>query len=194
MSPPSINRLTMDIVNEVWKDITGYEGFYQVSNFGRVKGCDRITDVPKGKYYDAYKRHCKSRIMILALNEGGYLGIRLTRNSQPKDCLVHRLVAFAFVDGYFEGAEVNHIDACRTNNFASNLEYVTRKGNMAHAASLGRMEKGSNRHNAKLKESDIPEIRLRLAIGHSQRKIAKDYSVDQRVIWLIANDKSWRHA
>jgi hypothetical protein len=184
----------MDIVNEVWKDITGYEGFYQVSNFGRVKGCDRVTNVPKGKYYDAYQRHCKSRIMILKLDRKGYFKINLTRESQVKEYSVHRLVAFAFVDGYFDGAEVNHIDACPTNNHASNLEYVTRKGNMAHAAALGRMEKGSDRHNAKLKESDIPEIRSRLALGHSQRKIARDYSVHQRVIWLIANDKSWRHA
>lgn len=118
----------------------------------------------------------------------------LTRNSQSKDYFVHRLVAFAFLDGYFDGAEVNHIDNCPSNNSASNLEYVTRKGNMAHAAALGRMEKGSDRHNAKLKESDIPKIKSRLALGHSQRKIAKDYSVHQRVIWLIANGKSWRHA
>ena len=193
MSPPSIDRLTMDIVNEVWEDITGYEGFYQVSNFGDVRSCDRVSDVPEGKR-NGYKRILKSKAMILRLNKQGYFRVGLTRNSQSKDYFVHRLVAFAFLDGYFDGAEVNHIDNCPSNNSASNLEYVTRKGNMAHAAALGRMEKGSDRHNAKLKESDIPKIKSRLALGHSQRKIAKDYSVHQRVIWLIANGKSWRHA
>lgn len=108
---------------EVWKDIVGYEGKYQVSNMGRVKS---LVD-----------RWGRKREMILKLsvnNKNGYVQVNLHKDSKQKTYRVHKLVALAFVDGYEEGLVVNHIDEDKTNNCAWNLEWVTYKENSIHSS------------------------------------------------------------
>lgn len=113
-------------MEEVWKDIEGYEGKYQVSNLGRVRSLDRqelvmchgvlATMSLKGKVL-------KPSIIC------GYYHVALLDHQRRKTTKVHRLVAKAFVPGYFEGAEVNHIDENKLNNVPSNLEWCTRRYN-----------------------------------------------------------------
>ncbi len=67
----------------------------------------------------------------------GYFNVSLSHNNSWKTCVVHRLVAFAFVEGYFDGAEVNHIDGVKTNNVYLNLEWVTTKENVRRAIDAG---------------------------------------------------------
>lgn len=106
------------MIKEIWKDIPEWEGLYQVSNLGRVKAVKR------------------DKVKCLDMNNAGYLRVQLYDNHRRKRYFIHRLVAHVFVDGYFEGAQVNHIDMDRTNNCADNLEWVTPSENQKKAFSI----------------------------------------------------------
>lgn len=116
--------------DEVWKDVCGYEGLYQVSNCGRVKRL-RHTD-KRGHTYT-------ERIVKCGDGGRGYRRVHLSKNNDCKWYFVHRLVAYAFVTRTDGLNVVNHIDNNPSNNNASNLEWTDCKGNMQHASRQGRM-------------------------------------------------------
>lgn len=110
MTTPTKTDLLPD---EIWKDVVGYEGRYQVSNCGRVKNV---------------KRDC---LLTLKLDHKGYHRVGLTTNRKTLNKLVHRLVLKAFV-GESE-LPCNHINHIRTDNHLGNLEYVNTRENVCHA-------------------------------------------------------------
>lgn len=113
-------------MTEIWKDVVGYEGLYQVSNLGRVKSYysknGRITDAP--------------RLISGKKDRDGYIEVRLCKNNVVRYTRVHRIVAVAFLHGDFS-LQVNHIDGDKSNNNANNLEFVTPKENVIHAHTTG---------------------------------------------------------
>lgn len=94
---------------EEWRDIVGYEGLYEISNWGRVRRNGKI--IKPGK------------------NNLGYLQVALYKNGLQKHALIHRLVALAFLPNPNNYPEVNHRDEDKTNNAVENLEWCTRKYN-----------------------------------------------------------------
>ena len=102
-------------MTEVWKDIEGYEGYYQVSNLGRVKSL----------------KWNKERILKPFVDSSKYQRVKLSSNLKEKNFLVHRLVAIAFIT---DGREqfVNHIDGDKLNNNLLNLEWVNKSENVHH--------------------------------------------------------------
>lgn len=113
-------------MNEVWKDIEGYEGLYQVSSEGRVRSCAR-------KYLAGnHHRSVKDRILKLHVNTNGYIHISLRKEKGPMFFRVHRLVATAFIPNPYNKGDVNHKDGVRSNNKATNLEWATRSENLLH--------------------------------------------------------------
>lgn len=102
---------------EEWKDIIGYGGYYQVSNYGNIKNIHT------------------NKILIGDTNSLGYKRVTLYTPIK-KRFFVHRLVALHFCDGYRESLVVNHIDGNKTNNNSKNLEWVTRSKNDLHAYKL----------------------------------------------------------
>lgn len=104
---------------EVWKDVAGYEGLYQVSNFGRVKSLN-------------FDGSGEERIMR-PYNVHGYLRVRIFKNCTKQSIGVHRLVALAFIPNPNNFAIVNHIDGNKLNNNAKNLEWCTNSMNLIHA-------------------------------------------------------------
>lgn len=119
-------------MKEIWKDINGYEGRYQVSNLGRVKSLAR-TD------RNGHKR--KDKILKPHARPNGYLCVHLSKDMDAKWLSIHRLVAEAFVAHRPDGYDiVNHIDNNPANNAADNLEWATYKTNMQWAAKQGRMK------------------------------------------------------
>lgn len=94
-----------NLVNENWLDIVGYEGAYQVSNFGRIK---------------SFKRK-KPHILRPSLDSGGYMNVVLSKNGVMKNHNVHVLVARAFIPNLYGKPEVNHEDGNKWNNHADNL-------------------------------------------------------------------------
>ena len=117
---------------EIWRDIKGYEGLYQVSNFGRVKSVEKTCIIGKGNYYRP--EHIKKLfIMTSKKNKIPYYQVSLSKNSVVKKHLVHRLVAIAFVENPENKPYVNHLDGCGLNNVATNLEWTTNRGNQLYA-------------------------------------------------------------
>ena len=129
------------MIDELWKEIPGYEGQYEVSNLGRIRTCaNRITINSKG-----HIRHWKQRIMRTRYGSTDRRpdGVRdesiiLYRDGKPKTWRVHQLVALAWCSGYSEGMTVNHKDCNHLNNRADNLEWITRQENITHAIANGR--------------------------------------------------------
>ncbi len=103
-------------MKEIWKDIEGYEGLYQVSNLGRVKSLN-------------YKRTGKEKILIYRKHKNGYIYIGLCKDGIVKSFRVHRLVAKTFISNPNNYEEVNHKDEDKSNNCVENLEWCNPKYN-----------------------------------------------------------------
>ena len=136
---------------EIWKSIKNFEGYYEVSNFGRVRSVDRKVNADI-KHNDKVIKHGK--ILKPNLKKDGYLTVDLCKDSIKKTQRVHRLVAEAFIPKVDGKEIVNHINCNTSDNRVSNLEWCTNKENTQYASSLGRMYCG---HRKKIKciELDI---------------------------------------
>lgn len=116
-------------MDEIWKDIEGYEGLYQVSNFGRVRSLDRYIE-REGKGVVLFK----GAIMKQRLNAQGYWRVALhNKHHESKGWFVHRLVALAFIDNPLELPIINHKDQNPKNNRVENLEWCNQKYNCNYA-------------------------------------------------------------
>ena len=119
--------------NEIWKDIKGYEGFYKVSNLGRIKSFHNNTKITN-----------KDSCLKPTSNSTGYLVVTLYKTGERrKKYLVHRLVAEAFIDNPNNYEMVNHKDECKTNNNVENLEWCDVAYNNAYgtAAIRGQLKR-----------------------------------------------------
>lgn len=110
--------------NEIWKDIEGYVGYYQISNFGRVRSLDR--KVP----YKTSGRFVKGKLLTTWLNNDGYVRVTLCTDGKNKHFTTSRLVASAFIPNPDMLPEVNHKDFNTKNNHVSNLEWCTQGENI----------------------------------------------------------------
>ena len=102
---------------EVWRDVPGYEGLYQVSSLGRIMRGGRIRKLKK--------------------DYGGYMVVSLCKKAVQKDGKVRRLVALAFIPNPEHKRVVNHIDGDKQNNRVENLEWATHSENISHANKTG---------------------------------------------------------
>ena len=115
---------------EIWKDIIGYEGLYQISNCGNVKS---LLFGPKNRNTTKHK----PQLLKQSLSSTGYSHVQLYKDGISKTINVHRMVAIAFLPNPDGKPEINHIDANRSNNNVNNLEWVTHIDNLKHAVKLG---------------------------------------------------------
>lgn len=137
-------------MEEIWKDIEGYEGFYQVSNLGRIKSLEknikRIS--PKGNEYTV---KYPEKMLKQYGNHRGYLITQLSKSGKSESCLVHRIVAQAFIPNYEDKAQINHKNCNKQDNRIENLEWVTNNENRLHAMKNGLCKglKGKENPNSK---------------------------------------------
>jgi hypothetical protein len=179
-------------MKEVWKDIKGYEGLYQISNLGIVKSLVRkVVSVKKKKHM----RTTKERILTNVINAQGYYMINLNINGTSKTCKIHRLVAKTFIPNPDNKCCINHIDGDKLNNEVINLEWVTHQENSKHAHKMGLTNNsGSKNGNSKLTEKDVLEIRELYDKGNTTyQKISEIYNVTSAMINDIINRKNWKH-
>ena len=121
-------------MKEFWKDIKGYEGYYQVSNLGRVKSLDRNVYCNRD---DGHIRFQKGIVTKPSLAGIGYLQVHLCKNGKCFHCLVHRLVLLAFIPNPKNKKTVNHLNGIKTDNRVDNLEWATQSENILHSFRMG---------------------------------------------------------
>ena len=115
---------------EIWKDIVGFEGYFQVSNLGRVKSLDRVITNKMG-----VMRNFKGFVKKLTPDNQGYMVVTLSRDGKDTQWLVHRLVAEAFIPNKENLPFINHKDEVKDNNHVDNLEWCTCKYNNRYGTS-----------------------------------------------------------
>lgn len=168
---------------EVWKDIEGFEGCYQISNKGRVKSlARRCGTVLK-----------KETIRKLSYTHDGYTKIRLIGNGKDVTTRIHRLVAKAFITNIENKETVNHKDGNKRNNCIENLEWMDRKEQLYHAYENGFKESAIGELNvrAKLTASQVEEIRRTYKYGsrkYSSTKLGEKFNVSHRTILNVINN------
>lgn len=178
-------------MNEIWKDIEGFIGIYQVSNLGSVRSIDRKV-FNKGNNSWCYK---KGRILKPTRDRGGYLyvGLHNKENVKTNSVKIHRLVAMAFCKGYEEGLEVNHKNGVRDDNRSENLEWVTRSENIRDIYKRGLNTNGDKNNASKLKNEYIGIIASLYDSGISQSIIAKAFGVSQTTISNIITNTHYKN-
>lgn len=168
-------------MKEIWKDIKGYEGLYQVSNLGRIKSLPKYNC----KYEKILKLHTNKR--------DGRQSIMLCKDSLTrKRMLVHRLVAITFIKNPLNLHEINHKDENPQNNSVDNLEWCTRKYNMNYGTTPSRL-------NIKNRKPVYGENESTLVKYEAIRWAKKDGYDGAGILYSIKNNRlykglKWRYA
>lgn len=169
-----------DLPGEEWRDVVGYEGLYQVSNFGRVKSFHKD----------------KVKILKFGVSPFGYLRVVLCKDFNKKNRPIHILVAQAFIPNPENKPQVNHIDGNKQNNCVENLSWVTSAENIAHAFDMGLRKTGCEHGRAKLTAEQVRDIRANCVPGDPElgfKPLAKKYNVTSRVIELVYKGVSYKN-
>ena len=162
---------------EVWKDVDGFEGHYQVSNHGRVRSIKKEILVLKGEY-----------------QHNGYKRVRLWKDGRQQHKLIHRLVAMAFLQNPNNYSDVNHIDEDKTNNHVTNLQWCTHLYNMNFGSVKEKISCGNNGKKASSEAMEKLSNHSRncrwINNGTCEKFIHKDF-VDEYMCdgWLVGRLK-----
>lgn len=173
-------------MEEIWKDVVGYEGIYKVSNIGRIKRLLKFR-----KYRD-----CNFKILSPVKDKDGYYRTAFTDiNKKTKNITIHRIVAKTFIENPSNKKCVNHINGIKDDNRVDNLEWVTVLENNLHAIKLGLKKplKGENHNLVKINTEQVNNIRYEWSTGNfKQKEIALKYGLQQSQISRIVNYVRWR--
>lgn len=159
-----------------WRD-----GAYEVSDQGRVRR--------------AKSGHCTIAGFILKpiLLRIGYYKVSPVINGKNRQTYIHNMIAEVFIGPKPDGYSVNHKDGIKTNNAASNLEYVTHLGNMQHAAATGLSAAGEQHGLHKLTDNKVRAMRAARRAGESLTSVASRFGVAKSTASQVINARRWRH-
>lgn len=175
---------------EEWRDIAGYEGYYQASNLGRIKSLSRLV---KCKGYIMTKEIIRKG----SLAKTGYISIRLSKKGIVTTHLVHILVGKTFIPNPENKPQINHIKGIKTDNRVSELEWNTISENRQHSFDVLNEKSnfkpiyGIDNNKSKLSPEQAEEIRLKFKSGINRRILAAEYGVSITTISSINTNKTW---
>jgi len=165
----------MQEIDEIFVPMLGYEGRYEISNYGRIKSlCGKVAMIRKQQ-----------------TNRKGYCRIWLSNKGKYKFARVHRLVLLSFKGGPPEGMEyVNHIDGDKSNNCLDNLEWVSHKSNIRHAITNGLIDRAFQKHPlSKAVHQLDPETNEIVKTYYSAGQAARAMGVHNQTIRNVAGKK-----
>ena len=181
---------------EVWKDVKGFESYYEVSNLGNVRR-------KKGT------SHLKPKKLKHMFDKDGYRRVNLKIKQKSHTKIIHRLLAEAFIPNPKNKPQVNHKDGNKKNNDLSNLEWVTLSENRQHAYDTGlqnsESRRGEKNNFSKLTKKDVLKIRQLYSSDlrgvkkenykgrMTMKMIGKKYNISQTNVSSIVNKKIWKH-
>lgn len=186
-------------MEEIWKDIEGYEGLYQVSNEGKVRSCEReIEYLVKGKYKG--KRVFPSFLIKPWENNSGYVMVDLHKNGKTDKRTIHRLVAEAFIPNIENKPCVDHINTIKTDNRVQNLRWCTYKENINNPITNGKQKNLSKKrdfsylHNIDIYKKISKSLKghkmsdeVKNKISESNSKPIYQYSLEGELITVYKN-------
>ena len=170
-------------MKEIWKDIPGYEGLYQVSNLGRVKSLERYKDNNSGLV------KMPEKIMQGGIRNG-YVLVYLTKDGKRKTFSAHRLVAQAFIPNPEQKPTINHINGNKQDNRVENLEWNTDKENINHAVKTGLWDHKNNKNSIPVAQYDA-DMNL-INIYPSMMEAERQTGIPNRNIALCCRGKHKR--
>ncbi len=166
---------------EVWKDVEGFEGHYQVSSFGRIKSLTRYKSNRWGSLSPVAEKILKQKV-----SKSGYKVVHLRTEDKQAHPSVHRLVALAFIPNQDSKPTVNHIDTIKTNNNVSNLEWSSHSEQMQHAAKNNLLEvRGAPKYSKEFKSSILDYYNQNSV---SLMQLSKMFNISERTAGRIIND------
>lgn len=174
---------------EGWKDIPGWEGFYQVSDLGRIRSVDRR--IPKSVGDGC--RLMRGKVLKPGIYKNpGYSRVNLSRPGRTQWFDIHFLVLLAFVGPRPEGMECRHLDGVRMNSGLSNLCWGTSKQNQGDRRGHGTGNQGSRNHFSKVGEKEVFTIR-QMAGNASRGEIARKLGLSYGIVSDVVAGRTWRH-
>lgn len=183
--PPTIQD------GDIWDSPKGFEGMYQVSNWGNVRSLNRNIRHPKGGL--SFR---SGQVLRIVLDKYGYPKVVLQKEGRRRYFTVHRLVAEVFVPNPNNLPQVNHIDGDKTNNYYENLEWISALDNQLHAIDKGlktfESVSGTKHYNSTLSVKDILNIRKRLNQGEKGVTLANEYKVSKSTISRIKLKQAYK--
>lgn len=161
---------------EIWKNIKGFEGFYQVNNLGKVKTIERKRICSKGGI-----RLVKEKMLTPCIFPNGYIGFYLRVNGNRKTVLQHRIVAECFIENKNNLATVNHKDSNRSNNNIENLEWMSQSQNIKY----GFINNAKARENVKYCRGKKHKRSIGVEAFKDQEKVLRFESINMAAKYLI---------
>lgn len=176
-----------ELATEEWRCVADCDGKYSVSNLGRVRSNARVV---LGVDRKPHRFRC---IIMKTRDMKGYTQVLLWLGRKVAGRLVHRLVAHAFIGDILPGLTVNHLDGCKTNNRAKNLEIVTYRENTAHAMRTGLAPRGQRMGNARLTDGQALAIFRRRLSGERSKDLAAEFGIARPTVAHLVTGRNWNH-
>lgn len=176
--------IKIGIMEEIWKDIKDYEGYYQISNLGKIHSCDRFVKT-KGNS----ERFVPGRSILPYIGHGGYYYVSLYKENKNKSYTLHRLIAETFIPNRENLPCVDHINTIRTDNSIKNLKWCSFKENNNNQKTIEHKRNASNHYGVLQisKEGDV------IAEFESSRQIEEILGIKRKSIQTAISRKQKSH-